>query len=74
MLQFIRDARITMIYECASGVQALDLVGRKLGQAGGRYVRAFIEIVTTLIDTHSSENAHFEQGVTTPLAATLKAL
>ncbi|HET9068478.1 MAG TPA: acyl-CoA dehydrogenase family protein, partial [Amaricoccus sp.] len=34
--QFVRDARIAMIYEGANGIQALDLVGRKLGQDGGK--------------------------------------
>jgi hypothetical protein len=41
MEQFVRDARITMIYEGANGVQALDLVGRKLPKDGGRAVTAF---------------------------------
>jgi acyl-CoA dehydrogenase len=41
MEQFVRDARIAMIYEGANGVQALDLVGRKLPKDGGRAVIAF---------------------------------
>jgi acyl-CoA dehydrogenase len=41
MEQFVRDARIAMIYEGANGVQALDLVGRKLAKDGGRAVTAF---------------------------------
>jgi alkylation response protein AidB-like acyl-CoA dehydrogenase len=41
MEQFVRDARITMLYEGANGIQALDLVGRKLAMNGGRAVRAF---------------------------------
>jgi acyl-CoA dehydrogenase len=41
MEQFVRDARIAMIYEGANGVQALDLVGRKLPKDGGRAVMAF---------------------------------
>jgi alkylation response protein AidB-like acyl-CoA dehydrogenase len=41
MEQFVRDARIAMIYEGANGVQALDLVGRKLAKDGGRAVMAF---------------------------------
>lgn len=45
MSQFARDARITMIYEGANGVQALDLVGRKLAQDGGKHVMAFFEMV-----------------------------
>ncbi len=39
--QFVRDSRIAMIYEGANGIQALDLVGRKLAQNGGRAVMAF---------------------------------
>lgn len=41
MSQFVRDARITMIYEGANGIQAMDLVGRKLAKDGGRAVMAF---------------------------------
>ena len=41
MEQFVRDARIAMIYEGANGVQALDLVGRKLPKDGGRALMAF---------------------------------
>jgi alkylation response protein AidB-like acyl-CoA dehydrogenase len=40
MEQFVRDARIPMIYEGANGIQALDLVGRKLGKDGGRAIMA----------------------------------
>jgi hypothetical protein len=39
--QFVRDARIPMIYEGANGIQALDLVGRKLAKDGGRALTAF---------------------------------
>ena len=45
MEQFVRDARITMIYEGANGVQAMDLVGRKLAQNGGRAVQALFALV-----------------------------
>ena len=41
MEQFVRDARIAQIYEGANGIQALDLVGRKLPQDGGRLLRFF---------------------------------
>jgi acyl-CoA dehydrogenase len=45
MSQFVRDALIAMIYEGANGIQALDLVGRKLGLNGGRAVQAFFKEV-----------------------------
>ena len=45
MEQFVRDARIAQIYEGANGVQALDLVGRKLPKDGGRAIQAFFKIV-----------------------------
>jgi len=45
MEQFVRDARIAQIYEGTNGIQALDLVGRKLGANGGRAVQAFFRIV-----------------------------
>ena len=44
MEQFVRDARIAMIYEGTNGIQAMDLVGRKLGQNGGRAVQAFFKV------------------------------
>ncbi|GGY97606.1 acyl-CoA dehydrogenase C-terminal domain-containing protein [Novosphingobium colocasiae] len=47
MEQFVRDARIALIYEGANGVQAMDLVGRKLGRDGGRAIRAFFALVET---------------------------
>jgi alkylation response protein AidB-like acyl-CoA dehydrogenase len=45
MSQFVRDARIAMIYEGANGIQALDLVGRKLAMNGGRAIQAFFREV-----------------------------
>ncbi|WP_416915547.1 MAG: acyl-CoA dehydrogenase C-terminal domain-containing protein [Roseicyclus sp.] len=51
MSQYARDARIAMIYEGANGVQALDLVGRKLAQDGGKHVMAFFEMVKTFCKT-----------------------
>jgi alkylation response protein AidB-like acyl-CoA dehydrogenase len=45
MEQFVRDARITQIYEGTNGVQAMDLVGRKLPREGGRAIRTFFEQV-----------------------------
>ncbi|HET9458845.1 MAG TPA: acyl-CoA dehydrogenase C-terminal domain-containing protein [Sphingomicrobium sp.] len=43
--QFVRDARIAMIYEGTNGIQAMDLVGRKLPKDGGRAIRAFLELL-----------------------------
>jgi hypothetical protein len=45
MEQFVRDARIAQIYEGTNGIQALDLVGRKLGANGGRAIQAFFKIL-----------------------------
>jgi len=43
--QFVRDARITQIYEGTNGIQAMDLVGRKLPRDNGRAIRTFFELV-----------------------------
>jgi alkylation response protein AidB-like acyl-CoA dehydrogenase len=56
MEQFVRDARIAMIYEGANGIQALDLVGRKLGKDGGRAVMAFFNEVQSYIKEHAGED------------------
>ncbi|MEG3164148.1 acyl-CoA dehydrogenase C-terminal domain-containing protein [Sphingomonas sp. PB2P19] len=45
MEQYVRDARIAQIYEGTNGVQAMDLVGRKLAQNGGRAIQAFFKLV-----------------------------
>jgi hypothetical protein len=55
--QFVRDARIAMIYEGANGVQALDLVGRKLGADGGKPVMAFFDLVKTFIKENEGNEA-----------------
>ena len=55
MSQFTRDARIAMIYEGANGVQALDLVGRKLAQDGGKHVMAFFEMVKSFCKDNADE-------------------
>ncbi len=47
MEQFVRDARIAQIYEGTNGIQAMDLVGRKLASKGGRGIRLFFEEITT---------------------------
>ena len=55
MSQFVRDARIAMIYEGANGIQALDLVGRKLALNGGRAVQAFFKEVGDFCEENRSE-------------------
>ena len=57
MEQFVRDARIAMIYEGANGIQALDLVGRKLPKDGGRAVQAFFGEVTGFLKQAEAEAA-----------------
>ena len=59
--QFTRDARIAMIYEGTNGVQALDLVARKLGAQGGAATRAFLTLLETEARTAPADFA-------TPLA------
>ena len=55
MSQFVRDARIAQIYEGANGVQALDLVGRKLTADGGKHVMAFFEMVKAECKAHDGD-------------------
>ena len=55
MEQFVRDARIAMIYEGANGIQALDLVGRKLPKDGGRAVTAFFKEVSGFIKENEAD-------------------
>lgn len=57
MEQFVRDARISMIYEGTSGIQALDLVGRKLPRNGGRAVMAFFKEVEDFLKENNGEEA-----------------
>ena len=54
MEQLVRDARISMIYEGTNGIQALDLVGRKLPQGAGRMLRTFFHPVNEFIETNSA--------------------
>ena len=57
MEQFVRDARIAMIYEGANGIQALDLVGRKLPRDGGRASMAFFGEVGAFAKDHGGDEA-----------------
>ncbi len=67
MSQFARDARIAMIYEGANGVQALDLVGRKLGQDGGKHVMAFFKLLRNFASKNKGTHASFDQNFLDPL-------
>ncbi len=73
MSQFTRDARIAMIYEGANGVQALDLVGRKLPASGGKPVMAFFELVKDFIK-ENEDNADLKSGFLDPLKQASKDL
>jgi hypothetical protein len=55
MEQFVRDARIAMLYEGANGIQALDLVGRKLGRDDGRAMQAFLGELRDFLKQHGGE-------------------
>src|SRR5712692_2309632 len=57
MEQFVRDARIPMIYEGANGIQALDLVGRKLGKDGGRAIMALFGEMQGYIKEQAADGA-----------------
>ena len=74
MSQFARDARITMIYEGANGVQALDLVGRKLAQDGGKHVMAFFEMVKNFASDNKGWDEDFDRDFLGPLKAASKDL
>ena len=55
--QYLRDSRITLIYEGTNGVQALDLVGRKLPANGGRAVSAFMAEIDAFVAAHAGDAA-----------------
>ena len=71
--QFVRDARITMIYEGTNGIQSLDLVGRKLGLNGGKTVMTFFDMIKTYIADNKGDEA-FERDFLEPLKAASKDL
>jgi alkylation response protein AidB-like acyl-CoA dehydrogenase len=72
MEQFVRDARITQIYEGTNGIQAMDLVGRKLPKDGGRAIRAFFEVVGR--DIAEAKQAGDPAGVAAALEPALQDL
>ncbi|MEL7253903.1 MAG: acyl-CoA dehydrogenase C-terminal domain-containing protein [Pseudomonadota bacterium] len=73
MSQFVRDARIAQIYEGANGVQALDLVGRKLAADGGKPMMAFFDAVKSFIKENEDHEA-LKKDYLDPLKAASKDL
>lgn len=71
--QFVRDARITMIYEGTNGIQSLDLVGRKLGLNGGKTIMGFFEMIKSYIADNKGDDA-FDRDFLDPLKAASKDL
>ena len=57
MEQFVRDARIAMIYEGTNGIQALDLVGRKLPKDGGRAMMGFLGDIKSFIKDNETDGS-----------------
>jgi alkylation response protein AidB-like acyl-CoA dehydrogenase len=69
MEQYVRDARIAMIYEGANGIQALDLVGRKLPRDGGRAIMAYFKEAGDLLMSQAAHEAM--KPFVTPMQAAL---
>ena len=67
MSQFARDARIAMIYEGANGIQALDLVGRKLPQNQGKNMIAFFTILKTYLSENQNKSDEFDKIFLKPM-------
>ncbi|GGK04381.1 acyl-CoA dehydrogenase C-terminal domain-containing protein [Pseudomonas matsuisoli] len=68
--QLVRDTRITQIYEGTNGIQALDLVGRKIVANGGAYFRPFAAEIRAFIEGAPAEQGEF----VAPLAKALETL
>ncbi|QKK25154.1 acyl-CoA dehydrogenase C-terminal domain-containing protein [Rhizobium hidalgonense] len=77
MSQYVRDARIAMIYEGANGIQALDLVGRKLALNGGRAAMALFKEIGDFCEENRSDEKlafytkHLKKGLNDVQAATM---
>ena len=68
MSQYVRDARIAMIYEGANGIQALDLVGRKLPQDNGKYILEFLGLISKFIKENKELDSGFQTEFLDPLS------
>ncbi|TCL75546.1 acyl-CoA dehydrogenase C-terminal domain-containing protein [Rhizobium sp. BK251] len=77
MSQYVRDARIAMIYEGTNGIQALDLVGRKLALNGGRSVMALFKEIGDFCEENRDDEKltfftkHLKKGLNDVQAATM---
>ena len=72
MSQYARDCRIAMIYEGTNGIQALDLVGRKLAMDGGKHMREYLKLVQNFIKEEHSKD--FENDFIAPLKKSIEHL
>ena len=72
MEQLVRDSRISQIYEGANGIQALDLVGRKLPRRAGRYLRHFFHPALEFVEANRADPAL--AGIVGPFEKALGAL
>ena len=70
MEQFVRDARILPLYEGANGVQALDLVGRRLPAGNGQAVRRFFAMVQSVLDADAGDWQTLADGLNHLIGAT----
>ena len=74
MSQYVRDARIAMIYEGANGIQALDLVGRKLPQDNSKYILEFFALIAKFIKENESDEGNFQSDFIEPLSRAMSDL
>ena len=72
MEQIVRDTRIAQIYEGANGIQALDLLGRKVARNGGKYIDNFLAEIRDCVASMSAE--HGIKQATLDAADTVEAL
>ena len=74
MSQYVRDARIAMIYEGANGIQALDLVGRKLPQDNGKYILEFFALMMNFLKEDAGQEKDFQSDFVDPLSKAISDL
>ena len=72
MSQYARDCRIAMIYEGTNGIQALDLVGRKLAMDGGKHMREYLNLIQSFMNEEHSDD--FKNDFIIPLKKSIEHL